>query len=401
MHILFVHQNFPAQFGHIAKYLIQDHGFRCTFASERLAGTFAGIETIQYRPQGSATAHTHYCGRTFENQIWRSHALYEVLAARPDIRPDLIVGHSGFVSTLFLRELYDCPIINYFEYFYRTTDSDMDFRADLPGCPLLDALRARARNAMLLLDLDNCDAAYAPTHWQRDQIPRRYHDKVNVVFDGVDTSIWYPRGGESRQFAGWTFPRDKRLVTYVSRGMESLRGFDIFMRMAKRLCEMRDDVLFAVVGEDRVAYGNDHRFTDGKTFKQWVLDQDDYDLNRILFLGRIPPDELAQLLAISDLHVYLTVPFVVSWSLFDALACGCTVLASDTAPVQEVIQHGVNGLLVDFFDVESFVAAANQVLDDPVAHRHLGQMGLQLVREQYSMEKCLPKMLSLYERVTG
>ncbi len=401
MHILFVHQNFPAQFGHLAKYLIQNHGFQCTFASERPAGTYAGITTIQYRTRGGATAHTHYCSRTFENQIWHSHALYEALAARPDIRPDVIVGHSGFVSTLFLRELFDCPMINYFEYFYRTRQSDMDFRTDQPSCGAMDVLRARSRNAMLLLDLDNCDAGYVPTRWQRDTLPRRYHDKVDVIFDGIDTSVWRPSPPDSRCIAGWTFPPHKRLVTYVSRGMESIRGFDIFMKMAKRLCEMRSDVLFAVVGEDRVAYGGDQRFTGGKTYKQWVLEQDTYDLDRILFLGRVPPDDLTRLFAMSDLHVYLTVPFVLSWSLINALACGCTVLASNTAPVQEIIQHGVNGLLVDFFDVEGFVATANQVLHDPVTYRHLGERGVQLVQEQYSLEKCLPQMLSLYERVTA
>src|SRR5437868_1655894 len=152
MHVLFVHQNFPAQFGHIAGWLAQRHGFRCTFASEQAPGTLGGVELIQYRLRGGATPQTHYLSRSFENAIWHSHAVYEALEARPDVRPDLVVAHSGFLSTVFLRELFDCAIVNYFEYYYRTRGADMDFRPDFPY-PAINRLRARARNAVLLLDL--------------------------------------------------------------------------------------------------------------------------------------------------------------------------------------------------------------------------------------------------------
>src|SRR5262249_15966293 len=128
MHMVFIHQNFPAQFGHVARYLAERHGHRCTFVSEQPPSQIGGLERIQYRMKGGAAPENHYCSRTFENTIWHSHAVFEALKARPDIQPDLIVGHSGFGSTLFLRELYSCPIINYFEYFYRSVNSDMDFR---------------------------------------------------------------------------------------------------------------------------------------------------------------------------------------------------------------------------------------------------------------------------------
>lgn len=399
MHVLFIHQNFPAQFGHIASYLARTRGFRCTFVSEKPAGIAAGIERIQYRIRGGATAQTHYCSRTFENTVWHSHAIFEALKARPDIRPDLVVAHSGFSTSVFLRELYDCPIINYFEYFYRTRQSDMDFRPDFP-CSELARLRAHTRNAALLLDLENCDAGYSPTRWQRDRLPGIFHDKVRVIFDGIDTTVWQRTAGAARLLAGERLPDGTRLVTYVSRGMESMRGFDVFMRIAKRLCDERSDVVVAVVGEDRVCYGGDENFTGGKSFKQWVLDQDDYDLSRIRFLGRLPPHDLARLLSISDLHVYLTVPFVLSWSLMNALACGAVVLASNTAPVCEMITPGENGLLADFFDVDAFVRTARDVLDDPAAYRRLGDAGARMIRDRYSLDLCLPQMLELYEQVT-
>ena len=399
MHVLFIHQNFPAQFGHIASYLARTRGFRCTFVSEKPPGIAAGIERIQYRIRGGATAQTHFCSRTFENTVWHSHAIFEALKARPDIRPDLVVAHSGFSTAVFLRELYDCPIINYFEYFYRTRQSDMDFRPDFP-CSELARLRAHTRNAALLLDLENCDAGYSPTRWQRDRLPGIFREKVRVIFDGIDTTVWQRAAAAPRVLAGERLPDGMRLVTYVSRGMESMRGFDIFMQVAKRLCDQRSDVAVAVVGEDRVCYGGDENFTGGKSFKQWVLDRNDYDLSRIRFLGRMPPHDLARLLSISDLHVYLTVPFVLSWSLMNALACGAVVLASNTAPVCEMILPGENGLLADFFDVDGFVRTAGEVLDDPAAYRSLGDTGARMIRDRYSLDICLPQMLELYEQVT-
>jgi glycosyltransferase involved in cell wall biosynthesis len=192
-----------------------------------------------------------------------------------------------------------------------------------------------------------------------------------------------------------------KLVTYVARGMESLRGFDMFMRMSKILGQRRPDVTFVVVGEDRICYGGDKDVIGNRTFKEWVLAQDHYDLSRFQFTGLLPTAVLAELFAISDLHVYLTVPFVLSWSLMDALACGTTVLASDTAPVREMITHGQNGLLVDFFDVEGMADLASRVLDRPQDYKPLGQAGVDLIRNRYSLEVCLPQMLALYEEAVA
>jgi glycosyltransferase involved in cell wall biosynthesis len=396
MHILFIHQNFPAQFGHIANYLVKHKGFRCTFVSEKPAGNVGGIECIQYRTRGGATERNHYCSRSFENAIWHSHAVYEALEQRPDIKPDLIVAHAGFLSTVFLRELYDCPVVNYFEFYYHTTGSDMDFRPDFPGSTL-NRLRARARNAHLLLDLENCQAGYSPTRWQQSLFPAIFRPKIRTIFDGVDTTLWRPLTGVPRRVGGQVIPDDVRVVTYVSRGMESMRGFDIFMKVARLLCQRRQDVFFVVVGEDRICYGGDQDVTGQKSFKQWVLSRDEYDLSRFLFTGVLPMPALAQLFAISDLHIYLTVPFVLSWSLMNALACGTTVLASNTAPVREMMQDGKNGLLADFFDVEGLANLAGKVLDAPLDCKHLGEAGVKMIREHYSLEICLPRMLALYE----
>jgi glycosyltransferase involved in cell wall biosynthesis len=396
MHILFVHQNYPAQFGHIARALALRPGVRCTFVSELPPGMDGGVERVQYRIKGGATPKTHYCSRTFENSVWHAHAVFEALKKRPDVRPDLVVGHSGFGSTLFLRELFDAPVVNYFEYFYHTRNSDMDFRPDFPPSEL-SRLRARSRNAMILLDLENCDVGYSPTCWQRERLPAAYRDKIRVIFDGIDCSVWRPMPDGPRRVGSLTVPEGVKLVTYATRGMESMRGFDIFMRFAKRLGDRRPDVQFVVAGQDRVCYGGDHVVTGGKSFKEWVLTREEYDLSRFHFVGLLPARELARLFNLTSLHVYLTVPFVLSWSLLNALACGATVLASDTPPVREVVRDGVNGLLADFFDVDGLVERAERVLESPGTYHNLGRTAAELARESYSLEVCLPRMLALYE----
>jgi len=396
MHILFVHQTFPAQFGHIAKYLVERRGFRATFVSKAPPGNVDGVELVQYPLRSGATETTHYCSRTFENAVWNAAGVYEALRARKDIRPDLVVAHSGFGSTIFLRELYDCPIVNYFEYFYRARNSDMDFRPDFPSLEI-DRLRAYTRNGMLLCDLENCSLGYSPTLWQRDRLPSRYRDKVRAVFDGVDTDIWRRRPRAPRVVNGMPVPDDVKIVTYAARGFESIRGFDKFMQTAKRIGERRPDVLFVVAGQDQIFYGGDQKTIGGESFKNWTLAQDDYDLSRFAFVGMLPPDKLAELFSISDLHLYWTVPFVLSWSLMNALSCGATVLASGTPPVQEMIEHGRNGLLAEFFDIDGFVEQALAVLDAPQVFAHLGQAASETIRARYSLEVCDKLHLQLYE----
>jgi glycosyltransferase involved in cell wall biosynthesis len=176
-----------------------------------------------------------------------------------------------------------------------------------------------------------------------------------------------------------------------------MRGFDVFMKVAKRIYTARPDAIFLVVGSDRVCYGGDLKRTQTKSYREYVLAQDQYDLSKIWFLGTLPADQLAEVFSLSNLHIYLTVPFVLSWSLFNALACGCTVLASNTGPVQDLIQHNQTGLLADFFDVDSFAAQALNVLDDPAAYHHLAENGQNLIHQQFSLDVLLPRLLHFYQ----
>ena len=396
MEILFVHPNFPAQFGPVLTKLAGRDDVRCVFVSKAAQGDRDGVRCIRFQVKGGATRATHYCSRTFENAVWNASGVYEACRATPDLKPDLIVGHSGFGSTVFLSELYACPIVNLIEYYYHSHGSDLDFRPDFPPLPV-NFLRSRTRNAMILLDLQTCSAAYTPTQWQWSLLPEIWRPKVEVIHDGVDTDRWRRRP-TPRRIGAEEIDERTRIVTYVSRGLESMRGFDIFVRVANRIAAQMSNVLFVVVGSDRIHYGNDASRIRTKSFREHVVLTEKPDLGRFRFLGTIPPAQLVDLFSISDLHVYLTVPFVLSWSVLNALACECTVLGSDTAPVREVIRHEENGLLGDFFDVDGLAAQALRVLKDPSAYRSLGRAGRSLIEERYSLDRTFPQMWELFTR---
>jgi glycosyltransferase involved in cell wall biosynthesis len=430
MHVLFVHKVFPGHFGHVAARLVRDEGIECTFVYNRLppgvrtaqaalprggsnvtdegassAGNdggdvrVAGIRVIPYQSRG-ASRETHPDNLHFEISAWHRDAVSQVLAARPDVRPDLIVGHAGYGTALSLARFYGCPMITYCEYYHAFEKSHLRFRPDFP--PSEAELRSRhAFNAVNLLAIEEADACYAPTDWQRSVYPVAYQPKIRTIFDGIDRDFWYRRE-VPRHLAGLPpIPTGMRVVTYCSYGLEPTRGFDIFMRMAKRICDARSDVVFVVVGDDRSYYGASQRDGGSRSFREFVLAQDRYDLSRFCFTGQIPEERLVELLSLSDLHVYLTVPFVLSWSLMDAMACGCTVLASDTAPVREVVAHDQNGLLAGFHDVDELASQALRVLADPAQFRHLGEAATRLIDEKYSLDRTLPLTADLYRRVVS
>jgi glycosyltransferase involved in cell wall biosynthesis len=407
MHVLFLHQAFPAQFGRLALELTQRHDWRCRFLVGSIsrcpspsAAMLQRLELQQiplppdHRPQ-EATPWPQSYGRYLE--LCRS--VFEAVRARPDLRPDLVVSHASLGPTLFLPEVLDCPFVHYCEYYFAPRRRDLCYRIDLPPAEPAPFF-PRCINAPALVNLAASDAGYAPTHWQRQTFPRRFWPKIEVHFDGIDTELYRP-GRTPLRLAGRPVPAETRVVTFVARGLESMRGFDLFMRVAQRIGRERSDVLFVVAGDEESYYGWDRFHTGGPSFKQWVLSRGDYDLSRFVFLGHVEPEELAQVLGRSDLHVYLTVPFVLSWSLFNALSCGCVVLASDVVPVREVIDPGHNGLVGPLFDTERLAETALRVLADPAAFRPLGQAARALVEEKYGLEVAVPELKRYFERVAS
>jgi glycosyltransferase involved in cell wall biosynthesis len=419
MRVLFVHPNFPAQFRHVAPRLA-DYGWDCTFATTNTkAPDLPGVRRVPYTPVRTGGPAVPEPLAPFHAGYGHARGVYEALKARPDVKPDLVVAHSGFGSSLFLPYLYDAPVINFFEYFYRPVGQEFGYR---PETPVTEAMlvRNRCRNAMISLDLDFCDGGWCPNEYQRGLMPEDHRGRIAVIAEGIDTSLYCrkpearnpksettpndPRGNDRNASAPLVLPDGRRLpagakvVTYVSRGFELMRGFDVFMRAAKRIFAEVPEAVFVVVGSDRVCYGGEQRLIAHRTFREHVLAEGGFDLSRFYFTGRVDEAELASILARSDLHVYLTVPFVPSWSLLNAMSCSCVVLASDQACVREYIEHGRNGLLCDFFDDEGMAARAVEVLRDAGAYAPLGQAARRTVEEHYSLDVCLPRIKRFFER---
>lgn len=406
MNVLFLHDAFPAQFGRLGQELATRHGWKCTFVVQSLSScptpTPEMLRAVEIIQMPLAAEH-----RTGEGIPWpqiygqfldQCRSVYEILRARPQLRPDLVVAHGGRgAPTLFLRDVVDCPIINYCEYFFATSHRDISYRIDLPPAEPAPFF-PRCINAPTLASLVDCDAGYSATQWQRSSFPPRFHRKIEVHFDGIETTLYRP-GPAPRTIGEKSIPEQTRVVTFVSRGLESIRGFDLFMRAADRIARARSDVLFVVVGGEEVHYGWDRLHTGAPSFKQWVLSRGDYDLSRFVFLGRVLPEKLAEILRISDLHIYLTAPFVLSWSLLDAMSSGCVVLGSDVPPVREVLRPGENGLVAPLFDVEVLTERALAVLDDPAAYAPLGRAARRTIEESYSLEVCIPPLKEFFERV--
>jgi glycosyltransferase involved in cell wall biosynthesis len=405
MHVLFVHRAFPAQFGRLALELTRRYGWQCSFLVEHLSRCPTPspemlqrlrVRAIPFRPEHPPRQPVPW-PQAYAATLELARALFEAVRAQADLRPDLVVGHGGLVPTLLLAEVLDCPRVSYCEYYLARQHADLTYRVDLP---LVEPapFYPRCINAATLVDLLAADAGYTPSAWQRQSFPARFRAKIEVHFDGIDTELYRPRP-VARRIGDVAVPADARIVTYVARGLESMRGFDIFMRLAQRVLRDRADVLFVVAGDPETYYGWDALWTGGLSFKDWVLRQHGYDLSRFLFLGQVSPEELAHVLCLSDLHVYLTVPFVPSWSLFNALASGRVVLASDVAPVREVIEPGVNGLVEPLFDTERLAEAALGVLANPAEFWPLAQAARRTVEERYSLDVCAPGLQEYFERV--
>jgi glycosyltransferase involved in cell wall biosynthesis len=397
MHVLYIHKAFPPQFAPLARALARTVGWKNTFLSRKPDQFLDELTNIQYdAPEDEETA----WDRAFAQQL--QHGIGVAKAVRRyRLKPDLVVAHAGFGSSHLLPSRLECPVINYFEYFTHPLDNDLLERRAWRHPSWYYDWR-RTANAMTLLDLQACTSGYSPTNWQRSTFPAEYQQKIRVLFDGVDTVTFTPRREKVvRRFRDLELGPDTRVVTYVARGLEAVRGFDIFMQVAKRIYTARPNTIFLVAGKDRVCYGTDLELIGRESFKQWVLEEDDYDLSKFHFLDWAPVDELVQLFHLSDLHIYLTTPFVLSWSLFNALACGTTVLAADVEPVREVMRDGVNGLLADLHDRDGLAARALEVLADPRAFHLLGENASLHIEANYSMKAVVPKFIRYFSETAA
>ncbi|OGI04844.1 MAG: glycosyl transferase family 1 [Candidatus Melainabacteria bacterium GWF2_37_15] len=391
MKILFLHRNFPAQFRHLAGYLAQDKNNQVVFLTNRKdSPELPGVHKVLYGLHREVRPETHHYLRFTEESVLHGQgALRSAMNLRNQgFIPDVIIGHSwGPVS--FMKEVFpESKIIAHIEWFYNSDNSDIDFISP----PQVDTrAKTRYKNSHLLVDLYTCDKAITPTQWQLTQIPKEFHSKTSVIHEGIDTNYFKP--DDNAVFNG--FSKKDEIITYATRGMEPYRGFPQFMEAVSIIQKRRPNAHIIIAGEDRVCYGA--KLPEGQTFKKLMLEKYDYDMNRLHFTGSLPYSEYLKLLQISSAHVYLTYPFVLSWSMLEAMACGCTVLASSTPPVLEVIKDEVNGLLFNFSNINEIAEKVDFVLDNKGLLDHLKTNARKTIVENYNLAQMIEKQVELLQ----
>lgn len=403
MNILFIHQNMPGQYKHLAARLAADPANRVVFITRRGDRDIPGVRRLTYKPSREPAKTTHAYLHSTENAVLHGQGVARLLIRLREegFVPDIVLGHPGWGETLFVKDIFPhSPYLNYCEFYYRAQGQDVGFDPSVP-VGLDTVLRLRIRTTPLLLALEACDRGMAPTVWQRDTHPAPFHSRIAVIHDGVDTAFLRPDPQ-----VGFTLPdgtvltRRDAVVTYAVRNLEPYRGFPSFMRAVPRILEARPDAHVLVIGGDEVSYGSPPP-GEGRTWRQAMLEEVPVDPSRVHFLGHLPYDRYVEALRLSRVHVYLTYPFVLSWSMMEAMATGCVIVGSDTAPVREVIRDGENGLLVDFFSPAAIADRVTAVLADPDAFAPLGRAARETVLAGYALPDCLDRQIALIGEMAG
>ena len=398
MRVLLIHQNFPGQFRHIALNWAANSGNQVVSIGQKHAPGIQGVARVLYDPARKMTPNIHHYIAGAESGILNGQAVIKACMAlkQKGFVPDIVIGHAGWGETLYVKDVFpDVPLVNYFEFFYHATGADCDFDPEYMNA-FDDYMRIRTKNTINLLSLDGCDAGISPTHWQKSVYPRRYQDMISVIHEGVDTERVTPDPAARLKLAsGVELGPGDEVVTYVARNLEPYRGFHIFMRAAQEICRRRPKCHILIIGGDGVSYGR--RLEGNKTYRQKMLEEVEIDPQRVHFLGQIPYDQYLRVLRVSSAHVYLTVPFVLSWSMLEAMSAGCLVIGSNTAPVLEALEHERNGLVVDFFSPSGIADAVDEALGHKKKMVKLRKRAREFVVENYTVQRSLTQYRELVE----
>ena len=396
---LFIHQNFPGQFVHVATELArQGHEVVALGIQGR---ALPSVKFLRYAPKAPSRTSEVEAAIDFETKVVRGTACAQVMAKlkAEGFTPDVIVAHPGWGESLFCKDVWpSVRLIMFAEFFYGTDGTDYNFDPEFTADTLAGRIRLRIKNSVHLHALFAADIVYAPTQWQARQIPPEYRQKVQVIFDGIDTTVVTPNPKASIHLQRENLMLDahSEVITFVNRNLEPYRGFHIFMRALPEILKARPNAHVLIIGRDEISYGSPPKA--GGTWREVMLTEVGAQLPmaRVHFLGGLPYEDYLRVIQISTCHVYLTYPFVLSWSCVEAMSAGRVVVASNTGPVQEVIEHGKNGLLFDFFDVAALSKQVIEVLDQPEAFAALGSHARQTVIERYDLKtRCLPLLLKL------
>lgn len=410
MNILFIHQNFPGQFKFLAPALVQrGHTVRAFSLQVKSPTEWMGVQVEPYAIKRGSTSNIHPWLGDIETKTIRAEACMHAalkLAAQ-GFTPDVIIAHHGWGESMFLKEVWpNAKLGIYCEFFYRAQGADVGFDPEFPTVEVEAACRTRFKNLNNLLHFQVADAGISPTHWQASTFPESFRSKITVVHDGIDTDAVAPNHAATLTLNGSvTLTRNDEIITFVNRNLEPYRGYHIFMRALPELLRRRPKARVLIVGGQGVSYGAlpTQAENGGDNWKDIFAKEvrphiSDADWSRVHFLGNIAYQHFIPLLQLSTVHVYLTYPFVLSWSLLEAMSVGCAIVASNTQPLHEAIKHNETGRLVDFFNPNELAIEVCDLLDDEAARNRLSAGARQFAREHYDLKSvCLPMQLEWVE----
>ena len=404
MKILLVHQNFPSQFKHLVPALLANPGNHLVAFTMNPCQEIAGLRVVRYYAARGTTKGIHPWVAETETKVIRAEAAYRAALQqkKEGFYPDVILAHPGWGESLFLKEVWpESKLIIYCEFHYAASGNDVGFDPEFLNRDEGDVCRIRMKNVNNFMHFDLADAGISPTEWQKSTFPEPFRSKIEVIHDGIDTNVVRPNQDVWVQLGPHRLTKEDEIITFVNRNLEPYRGYHIFMRALPKILAMRPNAKIVIVGGDGVSYGAPS--PDGNTWKQIFLDEvkDKLDLSRVLFLGNIKYKHFIPLLQISTVHVYLTYPFVLSWSLLEAMACGCAILASDTAPLREAIIDQGTGILFDFFNPDQLADSTIKLLQDAPLRKQLGESARASAVANYDLNTvCLPRMLALIQNIS-
>jgi len=399
MKILLVHQNFPGQFKHLLPVLLADSSKQVIAFTMNKCPYYAGLKVVRYQAAKGTSQDIHPWVAETETKVIRAEAAFRAALnlKKEGFTPDLILAHPGWGESLFLKQVWpSSKLIIYCEFHYAHSGTDVGFDPEFPQLDVGDSCRVRMKNVNNFLHFDIADAGISPTEWQKSTFPDPFRSKIEVIHDGINTSIVRPNPDVWLQVGSHRFTKNDEIITFVNRNLEPYRGYHIFMRSLVKILATKPNAKVIIVGGDGVSYGA--KAPAGKSWKQIFLNEvkDQLDLSRVFFIGNIDYKYFIPLLQLSMVHVYLTYPFVLSWSLLEAMACGCSIVASNTAPLREAIIDNETGLLIDFFNSDQLANAVIKLLDHPDLRASLGQNARATAIAKYDVTTiCLPKMVGL------
>jgi glycosyltransferase involved in cell wall biosynthesis len=403
---LFVHQNFPAQFVHLLRHLVAAKRHDVVFVSEPNANDIHGVRKVPYAHPELDIPQTHIAARELDNGVRRAEAVYRTVFGLKQLgyTPDIIIGHHGWGEMLNLRDLWpEIPMLGYMEFYYQHDKADVGFDPEFPGHPL-DFPRIRAKNAINHIALNLGSTGQTPTQFQLSTSPAWAQQNIELIWEGVDLDTCSPDPAARKKtlkIGDMAISPTDKLVTYVSRDLEPYRGFHIMMRTLPQLMRARKDLKVVMIGGDGISYGAPP--PQGGNWREVMLAEvgKDIDPARVVFPGRVPYDTYLSVLRRSDAHIYLTYPFVASWSMREAMAIGCPVIGSDTEPVREFIAHGENGLLTPFLEPRTLTGAILGLLEDKGLTRTLRQNARAYAERRLAMADYLDQYCKVIGRLTG